>query len=78
MSHRIQLLGRSGCHLCDDARRVVRAVCAPQGLTWQEVDVDSDGALAQQYGELVPVVLVDDVQIGYFRIDPERLRRAVA
>lgn len=78
MNPQIELLGRSGCHLCADARRVVRAVCQPKGLAWAEVDVDTDETLAQRYGELVPVVLVDGQQIGCFRIDPERLRAAVA
>lgn len=56
---------------------MVRAVCEPQGVAWEEVDVDTDDDLAQRYGELVPVVLVDGEQIGYFRIDPQRLRAAV-
>jgi len=56
---------------------VVRAVCEPQSVAWEEVDVDTDDDLAQRYGELVPVVLVDGEQIGYFRIDPQRLRAAV-
>src|SRR5699024_468037 len=77
MSSRVELLSRAGCHLCEDARRVVRAVCEPQSGAWEEVDVDTDDDLAQRYGELVPVVLVDGEQIGYFRIDPRRLRAAV-
>ena len=58
LTARVQLLGRPGCHLCDNARRVVRAVCDPRGVAWAEVNVDEDPDLAQRYGELVPVVLV--------------------
>lgn len=75
---RVHLLGRPGCHLCDNARRVVRAVCEPRGETWAEVNVDEDADLAQRYGELVPVVLVDGEQIGYYRIEPDRLRAALS
>ena len=74
---RVQLLSRPGCHPCDNARRVVRAVCEPRETTWAEVNVDEDPDLAQRYGELVPVVLVDGEQIGYYRIDPDRLRTAL-
>lgn len=56
---------------------MVRAVCAGRGLDWVEVDVDADPALVQAYGELVPVVLVDGEQVGYWRIDPDRLRAAL-
>lgn len=79
---RVVLYGRAGCHLCDEARALVARVCAELGATWAEVDVDvpgPDGRLpADELGELVPVVDVDGVRRGYWRIDETRLRRAVA
>jgi len=79
---RVVLYGRAGCHLCDDARALVERVCADVGATWAEVDVDlprPDGSvLADELGEMVPVVDVDGVRRGYWRIDEARLRRALA
>lgn len=81
---RVVLYVRAGCHLCDDARTVVAAVAAERGATWAEVDVDAgdavpDGrALADVYGELVPVVEVDGERAGYWQIDADRLRDALA
>lgn len=79
---RVQLFTRSGCHLCDDARDLVRRVCAEEGATWDEVDVDLPGpdgvSLREEYGELVPVVEVDGVRRGYWRIDEHRVRAALA
>lgn len=73
------LFGRAGCHLCDDARELVRTVAAEAGAGWHEVDVDAAGAAVQdEYGELVPVVEVDGVRQGYWRIDADRVRRALA
>lgn len=73
---RVVLYGRAGCHLCDDAREVLAAVVPPQE-GWTEVDVDTDPALQDRYGEYVPVVTVDGVQVGFWRVDPARLRRAL-
>ena len=76
----VLLYGRAGCHLCDDARAVVGAVCAEAGVAWAEVDVDAPGAdpaLREQYGEYVPVVTVGGVQQGFWRVDARRLARAV-
>ncbi len=73
---RVVLIGREGCHLCDEARTVVAELCAELGEAWEERDVDADPALSR-YSELVPVVVVDDVQQGFWRIDPARLRRAL-
>ncbi|UZN02396.1 glutaredoxin family protein [Cellulomonas sp. S1-8] len=79
---RVVLYGRAGCHLCDVARSLVARVCAEVGATWAEVDVDAPAAdghvLADELGELVPVVDVDGVRRGYWRIDETRLRRALA
>ncbi|MBO3083467.1 glutaredoxin family protein [Cellulomonas fengjieae] len=78
---RVVLFGRDGCHLCDEAREVVRAVCDETGVPWSEVDIDSDQVpgrdLVAELGELVPVVEVDGVQQGYWRIDAARLRRTL-
>ncbi|WP_456845080.1 glutaredoxin family protein [Cellulomonas sp. P5_C6] len=78
---RVVLFGRAGCHLCDEAREVVRAVCAETGDDWVEVDIDTALApgrdLVDELGELVPVVEVDGVQQGYWRIDAARLRRTL-
>ncbi len=71
----VQLMVREGCHLCQAAREVVRGECGEGN--WTETDVDSDAELQRQYGELVPVVLVDGRQVGYYRIDPARLRAAI-
>lgn len=83
---RVVLYGRAGCHLCDEARVLVQAVCAESGTGWREVDVDSADAPAlpggepvrEAYGDLVPVVEVDGVRQGYWRIDADRLRRVLA
>lgn len=75
---RVQLMMRAQCHLCDQVRRVVQEVCAAEGEPWEEVDVDTDPERQKRYGELVPVVLVDGEQVGYWRIDPDRLRAALS
>ncbi|WP_062383598.1 glutaredoxin family protein [Demequina iriomotensis] len=78
MPSRVILYGRAGCHLCDDARAVVAAVCAEAGEGFDEVDIDSDPALRARYGDEIPVVTVDDATVGFWRIDPGRLRGALS
>ena len=73
----VELLSRAGCHLCDDARRLVERVTAEAGVGWTETDVDADPALRAEFGDLVPVVRVDGKELGYWRIDEGRLRRAL-
>jgi glutaredoxin len=75
---RVVLYTREGCHLCEDARVVVASVCEAAGAAWREVDVDADPALVEKYGEYVPVVEVDGVQQGFWRVDAARLARRLA
>ena len=78
---RVVLYVRAGCHLCEMARDVVERVCTDAGAGWTCVDIDSDvqaPSLQDRYGELLPVALVDGVQQGYWRLDAERLRKALA
>ncbi|MCK9874756.1 glutaredoxin family protein [Frankia sp. Ag45/Mut15] len=74
---RITLLTRVGCHLCDTARDAIIRVAAQEGVGWHEVDVDSDVRLADEYGDRVPVTLVDGREHGYWRVEQERLRQAL-
>jgi hypothetical protein len=75
---RVILIGKPGCHLCDDARAVVAAVCAETGTSWTEVSILDDPELADLYAEQIPVVLVDDVVHDFWRVDPLRLREALS
>ena len=74
---RVTLYGRAGCHLCEEARAVVARVCADLGEDFVEVDIDTDPALLDRYGEEIPVTLVDGWQHDFWRVDEQRLRAAL-
>jgi len=75
---RVMLVGKPGCHLCDEAREVIAAVCADQGVDWVEVSILDDPDLADRYWEKIPVTLVDGVEHDFWRVDAARLRAALA
>jgi hypothetical protein len=75
---RITLIGKPGCHLCDDARTVVERVAEATGVGWRELSILEDQALAEAYAEQIPVVLVDGEPHDFWRVDEQRLRAALA
>ncbi len=77
MTARVTLYGRPGCHLCDDARAVIARVCADLGESFTEVDIDSDSALLDRFGEEIPVTFVDGAQHDFWRVSETRLRAAL-
>ena len=73
--HELTLLTRAGCHLCVAAAETVARIGAEAGLTPREIDVDTDPELQAEYGDRVPVVLVDGTEHSYFTVDVPRLRK---
>ncbi len=71
----VTLIGKPGCHLCDDAQLVIEKVCAEVGAAWEKKDITQDEELHRAYWEQIPVVLVDGEQHTFWRVDEARLRR---
>jgi len=74
----ITLLSRPGCHLCDEARRVIARVAADLDIAWVERDVTDSADDLREYGEMIPVTLIHGVQHDFWRVDESRLRRALS
>jgi glutaredoxin len=74
---RITLIGKPGCHLCDEARVVVARVAEDLGVGWTELDINEDRELAEKYWEQIPVTLIDGRQHDFWRVDEARLRTAL-
>ena len=77
--HSIELLTRAGCSLCEKAAAVLDRLSAELGFDLSVTDVDAaaatgDPALRAEYGDLLPVVLLDGVQHSYWEVDEPGLR----
>ncbi len=84
----LTLIGKSGCHLCDEARVTINAVVGAfraentgvarhVQVNLVEHDILVDEELYKQYSEEVPVLLINGKIHNYWRIDPVRLRGAL-
>jgi glutaredoxin len=73
----VTVVSRNGCHLCEVAETEVARICAELGVPWEVTDVDADPELRAEYGEYVPVILVDGEEHGYWRVEEARLRAAL-
>lgn len=84
VSIELTLIGKPGCHLCDDARTAINEVVADflarhpgVEIVRIEKDINTDDALAEKYREEIPVLLINGKMHNYWRIDSERLTRAL-
>ena len=73
----VTLVGKPGCHLCDDAREVIQSVISefpPGSISVTEESIEDNQELFDAYWEQIPVVLINGKVHNYWRIDGERLR----
>ena len=77
MNERVLVYTRAGCHLCADAAAAVARICADLGCAWTSQDIDTDPELRAEYGDRVPVIMVDGVEHGFWRVEEKRLRAAL-
>lgn len=75
----LTLIGKPGCHLCDEARVVVASVVdglAAEGVPveFEERSILDDASLGVRWHDDVPVVLIGTALHDRWRVDGERLR----
>jgi hypothetical protein len=76
----LTLIGKPGCHLCDEARAVVDRVVATlpsDRVVIEERDIMQDAELFDLYVEQIPVLLIDGEEHGHWRLDDARLIAAL-
>ena len=77
------LYSRAGCHLCDEARDLLRALLderAGQGLTaprLTDIDIESDPDLERRFFSTIPVVELGDRRLE-LATSAAKLRRLLA
>jgi glutaredoxin len=64
-----KLYSRAYCHLCEEMAQALRSM----GVEFEEIDVDADPHLDELYGENVPVLLKDGVELCRHRLSPEAI-----
>jgi hypothetical protein len=73
MKAELLLYTRKDCCLCEEMKEVVRRVAESFPLTLQELDVDSAAELQEQYGNEVPVLLVNGRKAFKYRVSAREL-----
>lgn len=79
MRHQVTLLTRAGCSLCERAGAQLASLATELGFEMTTTDVDAaaaagDATLRAEYGDRLPVVLLDGREHSYWEVDEARLR----
>ena len=73
----VTIYSRKKCHLCEEAHRVLQEMQDELKFEIVEIFIDGEEKLEKQYGEQVPVILIDGVHHDYWRVDPNRFKSSL-
>ena len=73
----VTMYSRRNCHLCEEAKEVVESARNQAEFEFEVVFIDGDAGLEKEYGEEVPVTLINGKRHDYFRVDRARFIEAV-
>jgi glutaredoxin len=79
----VQLLTRAGCTICDGVHAQLKLLAEELDFDLEATDVDAeaargDTALRAEFGDRLPVVLLDGREHSYWEVDEPRLRKDLA
>ena len=73
----VTILSRHDCHLCDVVLRIAEQVQTEVPFTLTRMNIDEQADLVARYGNLVPVVLIDQVAAFSGKVTEGEFRRAI-
>ena len=74
---KVTVYSRTGCHLCESAIGKIESVKPELNFNLEVKLIDNNPELEKQYGEQIPVILIDDQPHDYWRVDLERFKAAI-
>jgi hypothetical protein len=75
---RLTLYGRSHCHLCDAMLAELAMLQGEFGFDVEVIDVDSDAALEERFGALVPVLMHAGKALCHYHLEAGKVRAYLA
>ena len=73
----VMVYSRVGCHLCEIAIDQINSVKDELGFNLEIKFIGDDAVLEQEYGEQVPVILINNKIHDYWRVDLARFTKAI-
>jgi len=74
---KVTVISRTGCHLCEIAIDKIKLVKDQLQFELEIKLVNDLPELEQEYGEQVPVIMIDNKIHDYWRVDIERFTKAI-
>jgi glutaredoxin len=75
MKANVTLYTRPGCHLCEEAKAEMLAARCSDEYVLEEVNIETDPVLEEQYGWEIPVIVINGVKAFKYRLTAAEFKR---
>jgi glutaredoxin len=73
----VTLFTRKGCHLCEKAKEVIAELQRSEDFHYEECDIETKDEWTENYGLMIPVVLINGKEVQYGQIDKITINNAL-
>lgn len=77
MGHSVEIIVRDNCGSCVRVKAQILPIVEAAGIKLTERNVDQDASLKLEFGDRVPVILVDDEEFACWEVDNDELANAL-
>ncbi len=71
----VTVYSKPSCHLCEEALRILQQIQKQHRFELEEINIEADPALLAEYGEQIPVVMLNGTFLFEYAVDESRLRQ---
>jgi glutaredoxin len=72
---KVTIFSRPGCHLCEEAKAILLASSFASEFVLEEVNIDCDPVLREQYKYDIPVIFIDGVKAFKHKVNAGEFER---
>lgn len=72
---RVVVYSRPGCHLCEEAKKVIEASGYRGEYTLEEINIESDAELLRRYRYDIPVITINGKEAFRHRVTADEFRQ---
>jgi glutaredoxin len=73
----VTVYSKPGCHLCEEAICALTQLQAQAHFTLEEINIQHDPALLAEYGEQIPVGLLNGTFLFEYTVDDDHKRQII-
>lgn len=71
----VRIIGREGCHLCDEAHAIIENVASGfSNVVVEHRMVEDNPEWVASYSDKIPVIQLDGAEFAYWRVSAEKLK----